>query len=247
MLNARATILLSNGYRRLTQISAAHAAAFHRARKVYELVRQDEKILVELHWAITSWTFFFPLNPACLWERLETGSLEDTPVRTLAPEDLLLILCVHGAKHYWSRLGWICDVAELLRVHPGLKWTALLLQAKQLGGRRILFLGLFLAHVLLGASLPEEVWKEINADPVVRWLAAKVQTRLFAEHHAHASAVNDAAFYLKLRERIRERVPCALYLAYLRLPARAKTAVLLSAQTGLAGMHSLRPLFRKTL
>ncbi len=156
-------ILLSNGYRRLTQISAAHAAAFHRARKVYELVRQDEKILVELHWAITSWTFFFPLNPAHLWERLETGSLEDTPVRTLAPEDLLLILCVHGAKHYWSRLGWICDVAELLRVHPGLKWTAILLQAKQLGGRRILFLGLFLAHVLLDAELPKEVWKEINA------------------------------------------------------------------------------------
>ena len=190
-------ILLSNGYQRLTQISAAHAAAFHRARKVYELVRQDEKILVELHWAITSWTFFFPLNPEHLWERLETGSLEDTPVRTLAPEDLLLILCVHGAKHYWSKLGWICDVAELLRVHPGLKWTALLLQAKHLGGRRILFLGLFLAHVLLDAELPKEVWKEINADPVVPRLAAKVQTRLFARNHAQLSAVNDAAFYLK--------------------------------------------------
>ena len=240
-------ILLSNGYRRFTQISAAHAAAFHRARKVYELVRQDEKVLVELHWAITSWTFFFPLNPEHLWERLETGSFEDTPVRTLPPEDLLLILCVHGAKHYWSKLGWICDVAELLRAHPGLKWTALLLQAKQLGGRRILFLGLFLAHVLLDAGLPEEVWKEINADPVVPRLAAKVQTRLFAQNHAQPSAVNDAAFYLSLRERIRERVPCAVYLAYLRLPARAKTVVLLSAQTGLAGMHSLRPLLRKTL
>ena len=114
----------------------------------------------------------------------------------MAPEDLLLILCVHGAKHYWSKLGWICDVAELLRVHPGLKWTALLLQAKQLGGRRILFLGLFLAHVLLGAGLPEEVWKEINADPVVPWLAAKVQTRLFAEHHAHARQSTTRPFTL---------------------------------------------------
>ena len=128
MLNARAT------YYFLTVIGDSlrflpRTQRLHRARKVYELVRQDEKVLVELHWAITSWTFFFPLNPEHLWERLETGSLEGTPVRTLAPEDLLLILCVHGAKHYWSKLGWICDVAELLRVHPGLKWTALQIQA----------------------------------------------------------------------------------------------------------------------
>jgi Uncharacterised nucleotidyltransferase len=240
-------LLRSKGYRHLTQLSAAHASAFHRARKVYELVSQDGKLLVELHWAVTSWTFFFPLNPARLWERLETGSLEDTSVRTLAPEDLLLILCVHGAKHYWSRLGWICDVAELLRVHPGLQWTAILLQAKLLGARRILFLGLFLAHVLLDANVPKEVWKEINNDPVVSSLAAEVQTRLFADHHTQTSAVNDAAFYLKLRERIRERVPCALYLAYVRLPARAKTALLLSAHRGLTGLNWLRPLFRKTL
>jgi hypothetical protein len=240
-------ILLSNGYRRLSQISAAHAAAFHRARKVYELMRHDEKVLVELHWAITSWTFFFPLNPARLWDRLETQSLDDRLVRTLAPEDLLLILCVHGAKHYWSKLGWICDVAELLRLHPGLKWTVILIEARLLGGRRILCLGLFLAHVLLGASLPVEVWKEINADPVVRWLAAKVETRLFAQHHAPPSAVSDMAFYLGLRERIRERVSCALYLGYLRLPTRVKAAILLSAQVGLAGLNLFRPVFRKTL
>jgi Uncharacterised nucleotidyltransferase len=239
--------LLSNGYRRLTQISAAHAEAFHRARKVYELVRQDEKVLVELHWAITSWTFFFPLNPEHLWERLETGSLEDTPVRTVATEDLLLLLCVHGAKHYWSKLGWICDVAELLRVYPGLTWKNVLLHSKQLGARRILFVGLFLAHVLLGANLPKEIWKEIDGDTIVPQLADKVQARLFAVHHGETSAVHDPIFYLKLRERLRERIACALYLAYVRLPGRLKTALLLSAHQVLAGLNVLRPRFRKTI
>ena len=164
--------LLSKGYKCLTQISPANVSRISSRSQGVRIGSQDGKILVELHWAITSWTFFFPLNPEHLWERLETGSFEDTPVRTLAPEDLLLILCVHGAKHYWSKLGWICDVAELLRAHPGLKWTPLLLQAKQLGGKRILHLGLFLAHVLLDAELPKEVWKEINSDPVVPRLAA---------------------------------------------------------------------------
>ena len=53
--------------------------------------------------------------------------------------------------------------------------------------------------------------------------------------------------YLKLRECIRERMPCALYLAYERLPALAKTPVLLSARRGLAGLNLFRPVFRKTL
>jgi hypothetical protein len=240
-------LLISNGYQDTSQLSDRHRAAFYRARKVYELVRRDNKILVELHWSVTSWTFFFPLKPSYVWERLVTGSLENTAVRMLSPEDLLLVLCVHGAKHYWSKLGWICDVAELLRVQSGLKWTDVLLQARQLGGTRILYLGLFLAHVLLDAELPREVWQEINSDPVVFQLAAEVQTRLFAEARGELSAANDPAFYLKLRERMRERMACALYLAYLKLPARAKAAVLLSTHGGLAGLKLLRPLFRKTL
>jgi hypothetical protein len=154
---------------------------------------------------------------------------------------------VHGAKHYWSKLGWICDVAELLRAHPGLKWTALLLQAKQLGATRMLFLGVFLAHALLGTKLPEEVWRKIQSDIVVTWLADKVQARLFADHHRDISAVNDPAFYLKLRERLRERIACVLYLAYVRLPGSLKTALLLSAHGGSAGLNLLHPLFRKLI
>jgi hypothetical protein len=116
-------------------------ARFPRLLKVYELLSADAQVLVELHWALTSATFFFPLNPASLWTRLETVSLLGTPVRSLAPEDLLLILCVHGAKHFWSRLGWICDVAAVLRVAPQLDWERCLAQASRLGGKRMLALG----------------------------------------------------------------------------------------------------------
>jgi Uncharacterised nucleotidyltransferase len=189
--------------------------------------------------------FLFPLNPARLWERLERVSLGDITVRSLAPEDMLLILCVHGAKHHWGKLGWICDVAELLRAHPELAWTSLLAQARELGGRRMLCLGLLLAHELLGAVLPKEVWDHIEVDPVVPWLAAEVRSHLFAENHGPLWALDRRPFYLRLRERMRDRVPCALYLAYWRLPSYAKTAVLLVPQAALAGLASFRRLFRK--
>ena len=113
------TLLLSRGYRRWEHRPATLFPGF---RKVEELIRADGQVLVELHQKITSGTFFFPLHPGRLWARVEEVSLDNTRVRSLPPEELLVVLCVHGAKHHWSRLGWICDVAELLREYPRLGW-----------------------------------------------------------------------------------------------------------------------------
>jgi hypothetical protein len=58
-------------------------------------------------------------------------------VMALVGEDLLLILCAHGAKHLWMALGWICDVAELLRVHRDMNWPDILEEARsRLSARR---------------------------------------------------------------------------------------------------------------
>ena len=215
-------LLWAQGYRWL---DGRPLTLFPRLRKVYELISPDRHVLVELHWALTSATFFFPLDPAHLWTRLETVSLLETPVRSLAPEDLLLILCVHGAKHHWSRLGWICDVAAVLQVTPQLDWARCMAQASQLGGRRMLALGVRLAHDLLGAGLPTEIGRWIQAEAAVPWLAAQVWARLFAAARP-PDAWDHPAFYLGLRERVRDRLPCYLYLVYRTLlPAVLKNRV----------------------
>lgn len=84
-------------------------------------------------------------------------ALAGETVLSFHPEDLLLILCVHGAKHYWARLNWICDIAELIRGHQGIHWERVMEQAVRLRSERILFLGLLLAGNLLGAALPENI------------------------------------------------------------------------------------------
>ena len=52
-----------------------------------------------------------------LWERVGRVPLGGNSVPSFAPEDMLLILCVYGSKHTWGRLKWVCDIAELIRVH----------------------------------------------------------------------------------------------------------------------------------
>jgi hypothetical protein len=205
-------LLLSQGYRLQHRTSATYEALFRRFRQTYDLMREDDQVLVELHWNIISWPVFFPATSMSLWEHRERVSLADRPVWTLAPEDVLALLCVHGAKHHWERLAMICDVAELVRTYPELNWQRVLEQTSRLGGVRMLYLGLFLAHDLLGATVPEDIRRQMHADPVVRSLADRVRGWLFAGPDNLLRTLQQHAFYLRLGEHIRDRVWCGLCL-----------------------------------
>jgi hypothetical protein len=113
-------LLLSQGYWLQYQPPTGYEAVFRHFRQTYDLVRGDGQVFVELHWNVISWPLFFSPDSAFVWERLELVSLAGMPARKLAPEDVLSLLYVHGAKHFWTRLGWICDVAALVRTYPGI-------------------------------------------------------------------------------------------------------------------------------
>jgi hypothetical protein len=207
-------LLSSQGYRLWDPRLDGLLPAFYRIRKVYELASADRQLLVELHWSVAAWPVRFPLDSAELWKEVETVTLAGASVRSLKPEDLLLILCVHGSKHLWCRLGWICDIAELLRTYPGLAWEDLLARAERLGGARMLLLGLLLANELLGADLVDLVKRRLREEGVVAQFAAQVRAQLYSAATESSSAVDWPAFYLNLRERRRDQVPCVVFLTY---------------------------------
>ena len=153
-------VLQSVGYRPNFPLTRAQEAGYLRSRYAVELERDDGYFAVELHWEVAPRYFAFPLDTERLWARLDQVSMYDTTVRTLAPEDLLLMLCAHGAKHLWEKLGWICDIAELVRTHRGMDWDRVAAQARELRSERILGLGLLLASDLLGADVPSRPWAE---------------------------------------------------------------------------------------
>jgi hypothetical protein len=192
-------------------MTEAQEAAHLRARYHYSVLRDDAQVMVELHWAFARRYWGLALDMAHVQERCITTSLTGTAVRTLSAEDLLLILTVHGAKHYWPRLGWICDVAALLHRQPALDWEQVIAQARALGVRRILWLGLLLAHNVCGATLPPRVQQLLQADLHAGLLATQISQRLFARQNSHSIDRQQHDFYFHMRERRRERV---LYLFY---------------------------------
>jgi hypothetical protein len=203
-------LLLSQGYRPKFNPSAVYESLFRHFRQAYDLMREDDQLILELHWHIISWPVFLAANSALMWTHVEQVSLAGKQIHTLAPEDVLAVLCVHGAKHRWQRLAMICDIAELLRTYPEIRWGRVLERAHQLGGARTLHLGLLLAQELLGASLPEELSRQVQADPRVQWLADRVRRWLFTHPHGLLRSLHQHAFYLGLAEHLQDRLWCGL-------------------------------------
>src|SRR3954470_1778191 len=87
---------------------------------------------------------------------------------TLSDEDLMIVLCLNGAKDCWERLDRVCDVARLLaKSADTLNWPGVFAHASQAGVARMLRVGLQLASTLLDAPLPDPVLAFVEKDPRV--------------------------------------------------------------------------------
>jgi hypothetical protein len=129
---------------------------------------------LELHWKTDCRLFAVPGGGDPWWEQLPLAEFEGTSVRSLAPEELLYGTCMHATRHRWASLGWLCDLAELIRRRPGLDWQKVFDLASGQGTLRMLLLGLELAHRLLEAPIPTLVQSWIAADPGVPAMAGRV-------------------------------------------------------------------------
>jgi hypothetical protein len=174
--------------------------------------------VVEVQWGIAPRYLAPPVDHAGLWARAVRIALGGRAVPSLAPEDLLLVLTTHGAKHLWRRIAWVCDVAELVRSAPGLDWALIEAEARRLGTRRMLRLGLALARDALGAALPAPAAGWLHGDRAVASLSARVLAGWSGAAPTWPGLLESAWFHLRARERRRDRVRYCAGLALATTP-----------------------------
>ena len=219
---ARASELLqAEGYALLPPLNRVQQALLMRVQCNLPFTREQNRLVVELHWAVSAPSFARPFTTDTLWAGRESGRLGATEFKRLAVEDLLLALCVHGSKHLWERLAWVSDIAELLWQRREINWSKLIATARATGSERMLLLGLRLAADLLAAPLPAEAAQALAADPVVGTLAAEVARYLFTPALTPSGLAGYFRFQLKSRRRLRDKVQ---YLRFVITPTEKDLA-----------------------
>jgi hypothetical protein len=168
-------VLTARGYRVGSPLHWPCDSACLRSRESeISLVDKARFLSVDLHWRILPNYFASAFDYEEVWQSLIPIAFCGRTIPSLSPEHLLHLLCAHGAKHAFERVGRICDIASCLIAFPNLRWPDVLAASARAGTMRQLLLGLKIAGDLLGVPLPATL------DPAVEKLVTLVRNRVLA-------------------------------------------------------------------
>ena len=175
------------------------------------LVDPADGVAVDLHQAITPHNFPVPFNFRTFQQNLQAIPVAGKTIPTFCPEEMLIVLCVQLAKDGWGtnvlRLSKICDIAELLRIHPDLDWERVLAEAKGLRSLHILSFALSFSRELLDAPVPA-----LALQPIARRnyaaLAEHIRDKLVHQQAPgyRGRLASSNWFHFKIRERCTDKL-----------------------------------------
>ncbi len=189
--------LLGQGYGPAGSLTPGQEQALVGFESELAFYHPGRDVLIELHWNFRARHYYFPIDPQLVRSRLQPAEVMKAPVRTLSDEDLFLLLCVSGAGHGWRFLSLIFDVAALIKTRPEMDWQEVSRLADRLECRRMLQLGLFLAHDLLGTTVPPGLVDQARADRTIVSLAREARDRMCAPAGEAPRLSTQASFYLR--------------------------------------------------
>ncbi len=192
------------GYRPSADLTAPVERFFLRTGYERSFDSAAGKYLVELQWALLPHFYGVDVRVEDLLARAGKAVVGGREVPCLSAEDSVLVLCLHAAKHLWTRLIWLADIAETMRSRSGtqtIDYRLVFARARGLGIERILSVSFWLVKNVLHADLPEPVEEMIAADSRVPALGSE-----FAERLARGAAYGfDSAEYFRIILKLRER------------------------------------------
>ena len=192
--------LIELGYDARLQLSPQLEQAFLRSGYECSFGLNSERNLVELQWQIVPRFYSINFDIDALFSRSVQIDLDGVRLRTMGHEDLLLVLCVHAAKHEWAQLGMLRDIATLAEF--SLDWNWIVAEARRLGILKILQVSLLAVRDLFHDSLRTQL------PPPTRGaaeLASAVVARLQHNYEPDTESIRYFRDQLQTRERWRDR------------------------------------------
>ena len=197
----RATAALqSAGFKPALRLRPREEKAYLATGYEYTFHGPKDPNLIEIQWRVLPRFYAIDFDVAGFIRRSRKIPIEEQVIQTLSNEDLLLVLCVHAAKHAWSKLSWIREIAELERLTK-LDWDKVAKQVSDLGLRRILAVTFSIANTMCGAVSPTLIQRWIEEDGE----AKRISQQLCRTMRRGEEPELESLAYFRLMAQVRER------------------------------------------
>jgi len=205
-------LLTSEGYA-ATFGATPEGEAARPSHSDYPFFRAADSVIVELQTDKTLRYYPKPLNFDVMFGRLRQVSVGGQNVASFSNEETLIMLAVHGTKHFWERLMWIADIAELVQVEDSVAWPELFARAAEMRVQRMVKLALYISREMLDAPLPGAVLEKLQGDPATKRIGDGIRARFLQGINGDLPVFSRFRFRLATSESFWRGIPYALRLA----------------------------------
>lgn len=152
---------------------------------------------VEIHWNLAPPDAPVTLDLSGIWDRARRLQIDDVPALMLAPEDLIIHLCLHASVNHLFRirpLRSLCDIAETIHYyHEDINWQKMHQWASdaQMGG--YIALTLTLAKRILDIPLKEDVLRGFYPTPFDDEWIESIATEIWTDRKTSSQTPWDLA------------------------------------------------------
>lgn len=169
-------VVVAAGYVSPQGYSEREERFYSRWEGVVHFARSDD-LPVELHWRCQSPRYGGPQDPADIVARARPCALGGGTVLVPSPEDLGVLLALHGVKHAWGWLLWVVDFAAAAS-RPGFDWELFVARAASWGVRRAAHYAVLVAHGLVALDVPAALMRTARDDARAVFLSRAIVARL---------------------------------------------------------------------
>jgi hypothetical protein len=196
-----AAALRELGFEPELKLSPSHQRSYLISGCEYSFYRSSDQCRVELQWNVVPRFYAVQFDLEAIFSRSQILDSPGLIVRVPAPADLFLMLCVHAAKHEWSQLAMLRDIAKLGQT--ALDWTRITSEARRLGISQIVAISLRLSRDFFSLALPEPA--ERAAETACPNACRRIAGNLAANIMPQTDCVTYFARQIRVRERVRDR------------------------------------------
>ena len=143
--------LLKNKYKRALKLTSSQEDTWFKYAHDLGLIHENG-VNIEIHWLMFDSNHPINLSKIDFFKESIKTNINNQNINTISNEKFLVYLCIHGSKHLYERIEWVCDIDRFIKTQK-IDWDIVEDIIKNDNSKRFFLLGLFLVKFLFNTSL----------------------------------------------------------------------------------------------
>lgn len=143
--------LLKNKYKRALKLTSSQEDIWIKYAHDLSLTNQNG-INIEFHWSMFDSNHPINLVKINFFKHSIKTIINNQNINTISNEKFLVYLCIHGSKHLYERIEWVCDIDRFIKTQK-VDWDIVEDIIKNDNSKKFFLLGLFLTKILFNTDL----------------------------------------------------------------------------------------------